>query len=90
MHGAREVFLTRVVDDNEGNRLLRPAKVLPAEEFRAASGGPYSDDVYLCRYEYQKVYQASATPLPTPHTPPRKRGHGHVDMCCASDVRYTY
>ena len=57
-HGAREVFLTRVADENDGARLLRPASVLPWEGFAAASGGPYSDDVFLCRYEYLKGFQA--------------------------------
>ena len=75
MHGAREVFLTRVVDENEGARLLRTARVLPDEEFRAASGGPYSDDVYLCRYEYQKAYQVGLPANESPHfLPHRVRG----------------
>ena len=56
-HGAREVFLTEVCDENEGDWLLRPARVLPLDGFQEASGGDYSDDVFLCEYEYNKGFQ---------------------------------
>ncbi len=56
-HGAREVFLTEVFDKNEGDWLLRPARVLALDGFQQATGGDYSDDVYLCEYEYNKGFQ---------------------------------
>ena len=56
-NGAREVVLTEIEDENDGERLLRPAQVLPPPEFRTASGGPYSDDVFVCEYSYHKGWQ---------------------------------
>ena len=50
-------FLTELCDENEGDWLLRPARVLPLAGFQQASGGDYSDDVFLCEYEYNKGFQ---------------------------------
>ena len=44
-------------DENEGDWLLRPARVLPLDGFQEASGGDYSDDVFLCEYLYNKGFQ---------------------------------
>ena len=59
-HGAREVFLTELCDENDGDFLLRPARVLPLEGFREASGGDYSDDVYLSEYKYNTGFRVGA------------------------------
>ena len=54
-HGARAVFLTQQIDDNLAECLLRPAHVCAPGEFARASQG--DDDVFLCEYEYDTMWQ---------------------------------
>ncbi|KAK9830101.1 hypothetical protein WJX72_009780 [[Myrmecia] bisecta] len=60
-HGPREVFLTQQVDENEAACLFRVCKVYLPAEFAAAPDGKYggalSNDVYICEYEYDTVWQ---------------------------------
>ena len=55
-HAAREVFLTQMVDNNDVESLWRPAQVCLPDAFEKALG----DDVFLCEYEYDNVFQVCA------------------------------
>ncbi|KAL0033288.1 hypothetical protein WJX77_001908 [Trebouxia sp. C0004] len=52
-HAAREVFLTQMVDNNDVESLWRLAQVCLPDAFAQATG----DDVYICEYEYDTVWQ---------------------------------
>jgi hypothetical protein len=54
------VFLTELCDENDGDFLLRPARALPLDGYQEASGGDYSDDVYLCEYKYNTGFRVRA------------------------------
>ena len=58
-HAAREVFLTQMVDNNDVESLWKPVQVCLPHQFAQAEG----DDVYLCEYEYDTQFQASAAVL---------------------------
>ena len=52
-HAAREVFLTQMVDNNDVESLWRPAQVCLPDAVEKAVG----DDVFICEYEYDTVWQ---------------------------------
>lgn len=52
-HAAREVFLTQMVDNNDVESLWRPAQVCLPDTFDRTTG----DDVFICEYEYDTVWQ---------------------------------
>ena len=52
-HTAREVFLTQQVDNNGVESLWRPAQVCLSDAVEKALG----DDVFMCEYEYDTVWQ---------------------------------
>ncbi|KAA6424992.1 MAG: origin recognition complex subunit 1-like [Trebouxia sp. A1-2] len=52
-HAAREVFLTRLVDNNGVESLWRLAQVCLPDAFAQATG----DDAFICEYEYDAVWQ---------------------------------
>ena len=58
-HAAREVFLTEMVDNNGVESLWRPAEVCLPDACEKALG----DDVFICEYEYDTVWQVRFAPL---------------------------
>eukprot|EP00963_Diacronema_lutheri_P008823 scaffold776_cov347-Pavlova_lutheri.AAC.21 len=54
-HGAREIFISRHVDDNDVSSLVRSCKVYTPEKFRTCCHE--DDDVYMCEYEYDPAWQ---------------------------------
>ena len=64
-HAAREVFLTQMVDNNDVESLWRHAQVCLPDAFETAVG----DDVFICEYEYDTVWQVGPGPAQLPcHT----------------------
>lgn len=70
-HAAREVFLTQQVDNNDVESLWRPAQVCLPDAAEKTLG----DDVFICEYEYDTVWQVHLLAFPpwlsTGHTSPR-------------------
>lgn len=60
-HAAREVFLTQQVDNNGVESLWRPAQVCLPDACEKAPG----DDVFICEYEYDTVWQVCLALLNT-------------------------
>lgn len=58
-HAAREVFLTQQVDNNDVESLWRPAQVVLPDAAEKALG----DDVFICEYEYDTVWQVHLLPF---------------------------
>ena len=54
-HGAREIFISRHVDENDASSLVRPCKVYAPEKFQRCCHE--DDDVYMCEYEYDPAWQ---------------------------------
>lgn len=63
-HAAREVFLTQLVDNNDVEVLWRPAQVCLPDACEKALG----DDVFICEYEYDTVWQVCPALLAIDHT----------------------
>ena len=59
-HAAREVFLTQQVDNNGVESLWKPAHVCLPDACEKALG----DDVFVCEYEYDTVFQVRLPPSP--------------------------
>ena len=60
-HGAREIFLTQQSDANCAISLLRKCKVCPPDEYEDCNAGTEeveANNVYLCEYQYDTVWQA--------------------------------
>lgn len=73
-HAAREVFLTQQVDNNGVESLWRPVQVCLPDAIEQAVG----DDVFMCEYEYDTVWQVCE--LPAMHCIQAVSLHA---VCCA-------
>ena len=59
-HGAREVFLTQQVDNNEMELLLRVARVCSPARIQDFDT---ENDVFVCEYEYDTAWQVRASDI---------------------------
>ena len=73
-HAAREVFLTQQVDNNGVESLWKPAQVCLPDACEKALG----DDVFVCEYEYDTVFQVRLLP---PHRKHAERTCWLTDRC---------
>ncbi len=62
-HGAREVFLTQQADANCAASFLRKCRVCTPDDYEDCNSGTEDVDannVYLCEYDYDNVWQVTA------------------------------